>query len=248
MLEWSIYFYADIAIKQIQKVKNLSIGFLLLFALSSFSNLEDEVFLDNSEKISSIYETLKGANKPDFELFEKAYLGYIDLKLSGFLSLEKEILSIVDFRLASNKERLWVIDLKSKTILHHTLVAHGKASGEEYALDFSNEKNSHKSSLGFYITEETYVGKNGLSLRLRGLERGFNTNARDRYVVIHGADYATKSYINEHGTLGHSEGCPAVPMGEHLNIIEITKEGTCLFIYFPDDAYLRKSNFMMDVF
>ncbi|MEQ8625688.1 MAG: murein L,D-transpeptidase catalytic domain family protein [Vicingaceae bacterium] len=229
-------------------MKNLFIGFVLLFSLSSFSNLEVEDFSEHSVKISSIYESLVGAKKPDFELFEKAYLGYIDLKLSGFLSLDKEILSIVDFRVASNKERLWVIDLKSKTILHHTLVAHGEGSGKEYALDFSNEINSHKSSLGFYITEDTYVGKNGLSLRLRGIERGFNTNALERYVVIHGADYATKSYLKENGMLGNSKGCPAVPMGEHLNIIEITKEGTCLFIYFPDDAYLRQSNFIMDVF
>jgi len=229
-------------------MKHLSIGLLLLFVLSSFSVLEGEDLSKNSVKISSIYEALKGAKKPDFELFEKAYLGYIDLKLSGFLSVDKEVLSIVDFRVASNKERLWVIDLKSKTILHHTLVAHGEGSGKEYALDFSNEINSHKSSLGFYITEDTYVGKNGLSLRLRGLERGFNTNALERYVVIHGADYATESYLKENGILGNSKGCPAVPMGEHLNIIEITKEGTCLFIYFPDDAYLRQSNFIMDVF
>lgn len=229
-------------------MKSLSIGLLLLFTLSSFSEPEGESFAKSAVKISSIYEALQGAKKPDFELFEKAYLGYIDLKLSGYLSLEKEILSIVDFRLASNKKRLWVIDLKSKTILHHTLVAHGEGSGKEYALDFSNEINSHKSSLGFYITEETYVGKNGLSLRLRGLERGFNTNARERYVVIHGADYATNSYLKENGMLGNSKGCPAVPTGEHLNIIEITKEGTCLFIYFPDDAYLRQSNFIMDVF
>ena len=229
-------------------MKNFTIGCLLLFALSSFSEDEREVCSEYSVKISSIYETLKGAKKPDFELFEKAYLGYIDLKLSGYLSLEKEILSIVDFRVESSKERFWIIDLKSKTILHHTLVAHGEGSGKEYALDFSNEINSHKSSLGFYITEETYIGKNGLSLRLRGLERGFNTNARERYVVIHGAEYATKGYLKENGMLGNSEGCPAVPMGEHLNIIEITKEGTCLFIYFPDDAYLRQSSFMMDVF
>jgi len=227
-------------------MKNLIFGCLFLLGLSSWTISGEES--KDAVLISSIYEDLQGAKKPDFELFEKAYLGYIDLKLSGYLNLEKEILSIVDFRVSSNEERLWVIDLKSKTILHHTLVAHGEASGKEYALDFSNDLNSHKSSLGFYITEETYEGKNGLSLRLRGLERGFNTNASERYVVIHGADYATKSYLKEKGTLGNSEGCPAVPMGEHLNIIEITKEGTCLFLYFPDDAYLRKSNFMMDVF
>lgn len=227
-------------------MKKLLLGCIFFIGFSSWIISSEEP--KAAERISSIYENLEGAKKPDFELFEKAYLGYIDLKLSGHLNLEKEVLTIVDFRISSKKERLWVIDLKSKIILHHTLVAHGEASGKEYALDFSNEFNSHKSSLGFYITEETYVGKNGLSLRLRGLERGFNTNARERYVVIHGADYATKSYLNENGALGNSEGCPAVPMGEHLTIIEITKGGTCLFLYFPDDAYLQKSNYMMDVF
>lgn len=230
----------------LEKMKKLLLGCIFFFGFSSWIISSEEP--KAAERISSIYENLQGAKKPDFELFEKAYLGYIDLKLSGHLNLEKEVLTIVDFRISSKKERLWVIDLKSKIILHHTLVAHGEASGNEYALDFSNEFNSHKSSLGFYITEETYVGKNGLSLRLRGLERGFNTNARERYVVIHGADYATKSYLNENGALGNSEGCPAVPMGEHLTIIEITKGGTCLFLYFPDDAYLQKSNYMMDVF
>lgn len=200
----------------------------------------------NSHYLGSIYEELSGASKPDFELFEKAYLGYIDLKLSGHLASDKEILSIVDFRIPSNQERFWVIDLKSRTVLHHTLVAHGENSGKKYALDFSNEVNSHKSSLGFYVTQETYYGKNGLSLRLKGLERGFNSNARKRYVVLHGADYATEEYLEQNGTLGNSEGCPAIPMGIHKSIIELTKNGTCLFIYYPDINYIEKSMYFMD--
>jgi len=196
--------------------------------------------------LSSIYEELKGEEKPEFRLFEKAYLGYIDLKLSGFLSNEKEILSIIDFRLPSNKKRMWVIDLEQKLVLYHTFVAHGENSGEAYALEFSNQVNSHKSSLGFYVTQETYIGKNGLSLRLRGIERGFNSNARERYVVLHGANYAGEQYLKEHGTLGNSEGCPAIPMEIHQEVIELTKEGTCLFIYFPDLNYLEKSSFMME--
>lgn len=196
----------------------------------------------------SIFEELKGVVKPDFGLFERAYLGYIDLKLSGFLNNEKEILSLIDFRLPSTEKRLWVIDLKNKTILYHTLVAHGENSGKKYAIEFSNRINSHKSSLGFYITEETYIGKNGLSLRLRGVERGFNSNAKERYVVLHGADYATDEYIEEHGILGNSEGCPAIPMGLHKEIISLTKSGTCLFIYFPDLDYLEKSSYMMTDF
>jgi len=199
--------------------------------------------------VGSIYEELDGASKPDFELFEMAYLGYIDLKLSGLIRSDKEILSIIDFRLPSNQKRFWVIDIKNKEILYNTLVAHGENSGEEeYALSFSNRTNSHQSSLGFYRTEETYYGKNGLSLRLKGLERRFNSNARERYVVLHGADYATQEYLDKHGKLGNSEGCPAIPMGIHKEVINVTKEGTCLFIYFPDLKYIEGSDFMLEGF
>jgi hypothetical protein len=215
-------------------------AFILLFVLCSFVN--------HPKALGSIYDELTGEDKPDFELFERAYLGYIDLKLSGYITSKKEILSIIDFRLPSSEKRMWVIDLKGHNILYHTYVAHGENSGKEYAIEFSNKINSHKSSLGFYITQETYIGRNGLSLRLNGLERGFNTNARERYVVIHGADYATEDYLERNGVLGNSEGCPAVPMGVHKNIIEVTKGGTCLFIYFPDLDYLERSSFMMNNF
>ena len=219
------------------------ITFLALFSLL-FVGASDSKS-SRSSLAKSVYMELIGQERPAQDVFEKAYLGYIDLKLSGHLNNHKEILSPIDFRIHSNKKRLWVIDLKSKTILHHTFVAHGENSGKEYAMDFSNRINSHQSSLGFYITEETYIGKNGLSLRLRGLERKFNSNARNRLVVLHGADYAGPEYIKKHGLLGNSEGCPAVPMGEHRNIIEITKGGTCLFIYFPDAKYLENSEYML---
>ncbi len=227
--------------KQLTSISLLGVLFFFVSAGNKQKNT-------TTHYLGSIYEELKGAVKPDFELFERAYLGYIDLKLSGLLTNQKDILSLVDFRIPSNKERFWVIDLKNKAILYHTLVAHGENSGKEYALDFSNQINSHKSSLGFYITEDTYIGKNGLSLRLRGIERGFNSNAKERYVVLHGADYATADYLKKHGTLGNSEGCPAIPMGIHKEIINLTKEGTCLFIYFPDQHYLEKSSFMMEGF
>tara|TARA_B100000965_G_scaffold334323_1_gene299572 strand:+ start:69 stop:776 length:708 start_codon:yes stop_codon:yes gene_type:complete len=191
----------------------------------------------------SIYEELKGNNKPEFVLFEKAYLGYIDLKLSGIIPSENHIFSIVDFRLPSTQKRLWIIDLESKVILFNTYVAHGENSGKEYALNFSNIENSHQSSLGYYLTEETYIGKNGLSLKLKGLEYGINHNARKRHIVFHGADYATKTYIDQNGILGNSEGCPAVPMELHQSIINLTKNGSCLFIYFPDNNYFENSQY-----
>jgi len=196
----------------------------------------------------SIYQDLEGDSKPEFHLFEKAYLGFIDLKLSGLLNPNKNILSIVDFRLSSKEKRMWIIDIEKKEVLYNIYVAHGKNSGEEYATYFSNTPNSLQSSLGFYVTKETYYGKNGLSLKLKGLERGFNTNAQKRYIVLHGADYANKEYLDEHGILGNSEGCPAIPMNLHKEIIELTKGGTALLIYYPDIAYLEESSFMMELF
>jgi hypothetical protein len=217
---------------------------LIRFRAGSSTNTAPEHFIPRS-----VYEELEGSVKPDVTLFEKAYLGFIDLKLSGYISPDKNILSIVDFRLPSNKKRLWVIDLESRSILFHTYVAHGENSGDDkYALNFSNNINSHKSSLGFYLTQETYEGKNGLSLKLKGLEYGFNHNARKRYIVLHGADYATEKYINENGKLGHSEGCPAVPMGIHKSIIEVTKGGSCLLIYFPDIYYTENSRYFLEGF
>jgi hypothetical protein len=217
--------------------------------LSPYLKAEPHSSAANSEAhYSSIYKELKGSVKPDFELFEKAYLGYIDLKLSGHLEPSNTIFSLVDFRLPSKEKRFWVIDLESRTILFHTYVAHGENSGKDYALDFSNTVNSHKSSLGYYRTSETYIGKNGLSLRLEGLEYGFNHHARERYIVLHGADYATEEYLKENGTLGNSEGCPAIPMGVHQSIIEVTKGGSCLFIYFPDNKYLENSNYFFKGF
>jgi hypothetical protein len=228
----------------------IKFGILAVILLAiNFSTIASSPTKAKVESASgSIYRQLVGASKPEFSLFEKAYLGYIDLKLSGLLPFNKNILSIIDFRLPSQKKRMWVIDLKSKTILHHTYVAHGENSGGKYAIDFSNTVGSHQSSLGFYITQETYIGKNGLSLRLRGLEHGFNSNARERLVVLHGADYATEEYLKKNGTLGNSEGCPAIPMGLHIPVIELTKEGTCLFMYFPDAKYLENSNLILDEF
>ncbi len=218
-----------------------------IFILISFFTLS-AFYTGNPIKLSPLYEELEGDNKPDLALFEKAYLGYIDLKLNGQLNPNKEILTIIDFRRSSNEKRMWVIDLKTKKILHHTYVAHGENSGKEYAVSFSNQENSHKSSLGFYLTKETYYGKNGLSLRLEGLERKFNSNARKRYIVLHGADYANPNYIKENGILGNSEGCPAIPMEIHKPIIELTKNGTCLFIYYPNINYLEESNYMMGIY
>ncbi len=178
-------------------------------------------------------------NLPKFECFSKAFEGYNQLKSQGVVV--KEFLTIIDFSLSSNVERLWVINMLTKKVVLKSLVAHGRNSGDEFADKFSNTSESFQSSLGFYATGEVYQGKHGLSLRFDGLEYGINDNARNRAVVIHGADYASEKFSKTHGRLGRSQGCPAVPYSIHKEFINTIKDKSCLFIYHPSRAYVAKS-------
>jgi len=125
--------------------------------------------------------------------------------------------------------------------LYRTYVAHGQNSGNEYATSFSNEPDSYKSSLGFYITKRTYYGRNGLSLRIDGVDTGYNDMAGKRNIVLHGSSYATDKYMTSNGALGTSLGCPAIPSAVSPRIIRAVKNGSCLFIYHPTTAYLENS-------
>ncbi|MDQ3395423.1 MAG: murein L,D-transpeptidase catalytic domain family protein [Bacteroidota bacterium] len=206
--------------------------------------VEVENSLDTEKIIQDLYNSIKGSDeKPNYKVFRKALIGYYHLKASNKLSDKKDYLTIVDFSLSSNKERLWIIDLKNKQILFYSLVAHGKNTGDEYAANFSNLPNSFMSSIGFYVTGEIYHGKHGLSLRLDGQEKEFNSEARQRAVVMHGADYVSKDFIKKAGRLGRSLGCPAIPVEIHKEIITALSEKTCLFIYHPDKSYEEKSSF-----
>ncbi len=171
------------------------------------------------------------------EVFNEAIVGYLNLKAQGHLS-DKKLLTVVDFQKPSTEKRLWVIDLEQKQVLFHSLVAHGKNSGENIAQSFGNILNSEKSSLGFYVTQDIYMGKHGVSLKLAGKDSGFNTNALDRNVVMHGADYVSEDFISQHGRLGRSQGCPALPMENHREIIDTVKGQTLLFIHGNDKAYM----------
>jgi len=144
---------------------------------------------------------------------------------------------VVDFDLPSTEKRLWVLDLAKNEILFHTLVAHGHNSGENEATNFSNTDQSNMSSLGFYATGSEYEGKHGHSLRLQGLDEGFNTNAAARSVVMHGADYVSEDFIKQNGRLGRSLGCPALPMDQYAQIIDAVDGGTCLFLNKSDAGY-----------
>jgi L,D-transpeptidase catalytic domain len=189
------------------------------------------------DKIVSAYETLNSNNcgTPKYECFSMALEGYYNLKEKGLI--KKDILTVIDFSMSSTRKRLWVIDMTNNKVLFNSYVSHGMNSGGEYASKFSNADSSNKSSLGFYATGEMYQGKHGLSLKLDGLERGINNNARKRSVVVHGADYADASVFKSQKMLGRSQGCPAIPEKIKTKLIKKIKGKSCLFIYYPARSY-----------
>lgn len=172
-----------------------------------------------------------------FGTFAKAMTGYLNLRQDGKLAEDKQVLTVIDFDLPSTEKRLWVLDLGKKEILFHTLVAHGHNSGDNEATNFSNTDQSNMSSLGFYATGSEYEGKHGHSLRLAGLDEGYNTNAAARSVVMHGANYVSEDFIKQNGRLGRSLGCPALPMDQYSQIIDAVNGGTCLFLNKSDAGY-----------
>jgi hypothetical protein len=175
--------------------------------------------------------------------FEYALKGYYYLLERHWLN-KTNVLSIVDMSQSSRNKRLYVLDMDEKKVLINTYVAHGRASGGEFAQSFSNSPSSHKSSLGFYVTQGTYYGNNGLSLRIRGMERGFNDRAGGRNVVVHGSQYVGPDFLEMNKFCGRSYGCPAVPADECETIIDLIKEGSVLFIYHPTKKYISKSKIL----
>lgn len=180
----------------------------------------------------------------NYEVFSKALTGYENLKKAGLLSQDSHLLTICDFSMSSNTKRLWIIDLEDKKVLFNSLVAHGKNTGEEFATNFSNKESSLQSSLGFYITDATYQGDNGYSLKLLGMDKGFNDAAYRRAIVMHGADYVSDAFAAMHKRIGRSWGCPAVPRELTQSIINTIKGKNCLFIYYPDQNYLSSSEWL----
>lgn len=189
------------------------------------------------------------------QLYEKLHLESLGLSsqayfhaIAGFEKMQnagkfsgQHLLSIIDFTKPSSKKRLFVIDLLNGKILFNTYVAHGQNSGTLYAEKFSNKPSSFQSSLGFYETNETYIGKHGYSLHLNGLEKGINDKVNERAIVVHGAAYVSEEMIHSQGYIGRSWGCPAIPEKLSRSIIDKIKDGTCLFIFANDNQYLNHS-------
>jgi len=198
-----------------------------------------KVVLDDFETYSK--ELYTALNEPalDYTAFETALKGFVKLQLEDKIR-NTAYLTIIDMSRSANDHRFFVINLSEKRVEHKSVVAHGRNSGGEFARHFSNREGSFKTSLGFYRTAETYHGKHGLSLRLDGLEKS-NSNARERAIVIHAADYVSQNFIEKFGRLGRSLGCPSLPKEGYDRIVETIKEGTLLFIYFPEQQYLSNS-------
>lgn len=218
----------------------LLIGFFFFTINSAFSYKPESTKLTETvvnksieAKVEAVYNNLATNNfmLPKKKSFTKAMEGYFQLKERGVV--QKDILTLVDYSLSSKVNRLWVIDLKNNIILFQSLVSHGRNSGNEFAANFSDKPESYKSSLGFYVTGETYYGKHGYSLRLDGLEKGVNSNARARAIVVHGADYVSEKFAQQNGRLGRSLGCLALSQDLTKEVIDTIKNKSCLFVYYP---------------
>ena len=155
-------------------------------------------------------------------------------------------LTICDMSQSSREKRMYIINMEEEKLVMNTRVAHGRNSGAEFATRFSNKCESLQTSLGFYITRSTYTGGHGLSLKINGVEPGFNDLAGKRNIVIHGAGYMEESWLHHSNYMGRSYGCPAVPQQDCNSVINTIKNGTCLFIYHPDKNYLHGSKILND--
>ena len=207
---------------------------------SGFSN--EQAVVASAHQRSADFETSLRALYADiapqrlglrYEVFREAMVGYLNLRRAGELDPSRKLLTVIDFEQSSSQKRLYVLDLEHKKVLFNTLVAHGRGSGDDTPDRFSNQPDSHMSSLGFFVTGETYEGKHGYSLHLNGKDEGFNSNAFNRSVVMHAADYVSEDFVKQHGHLGRSHGCPALPPMLNAPIINQLKNGTCLFLYSP---------------
>lgn len=206
-----------------------------LFAFDNFEKGATSVvsIIKESQIIDSlaneIYTDLE-TNELDFTVFLSAFNGYYQYSKNGLIE-NKDVLTIIDFDKTSDQKRFFIIDIYNHKILYNSYVAHGQKTGELEAEAFSNRENSHQSSLGFYLTDNTYFGKHGLSLRLDGLTKGLNDNARKRNIVVHSADYVSEEFIKKNNRLGRSWGCPALPEEGYEEVIELIKDRSLLFVF-----------------
>jgi len=183
---------------------------------------------------------LKLAPRLSPRAIESALTALKRLQASG-AKVRSDVLAVIDYTKPSTERRLWVFDLVHTRVLFEELAAHGKNSGDNQAVRFSNAPNSLMTSVGAFLTGDTYSGKHGLSLRLQGLEKGFNDNSMERAIVIHGAAYVSDPIARTKGRIGRSWGCPAVRPEISRRLIETVQGGTLLLAYYPDHSWLQNA-------
>lgn len=240
----------------VQKIKPkilMSLAIAILVTTASFSFTGDNTefcYTEATPSTTAVTQPIKLFNALNLGLtgvseaaFDCAIKGWEKLKAAGEIRNDS-VISIIDFTKTSDQKRLFVINLHTGRLLFNTWVSHGRNSGLSKAALFSNEQSSYKSSLGFYVTENTYQGKHGYSLRLKGEEAGINDRAEERGIVMHAADYVNESFIKSRGYIGRSEGCPAIPQQIHQQLISQIKNGSCLFIYSDNTSYLSQSQLL----
>ena len=217
--------------------KLLLFSLLILFSTQAFNNKTSNPIEGWKNSIA----TLSSKFNISIDALQNAVKVYQQLKLSGQLN-NQQFLTIADFSKPSSEKRLFIINMEKMELVFHSLVAHGRNSGKQMAEKFSNKMESYQSSIGFFITGNIYKGKHGMSLQLEGIEAGINDKAKQRAIVVHGADYVNEALIKKQGYIGRSLGCPAVPKNQVKDIIQTIKGSSLFYIHAPDKSYLQKSN------
>jgi hypothetical protein len=228
------------------KIKLILSAAVSLFFLSGWSFFKPSVAIPHGaeEWVTGHIQLINAqASNIDRDVLKMSLVAYMKARQHGLN--QKQLLTIIDYSKPSTERRLWVVDLKRDKVLFNTWVTHGKNSGELQATSFSNELGSLKSSIGVFLTiGEPYIGSNGYSLRLLGLERGINDNAYRRDIVFHGAWYADHKVALKYRELGRSWGCPAVNEETARPLINTIRDKTLVFVYYPDRRWINHSAFL----
>ena len=201
--------------------------FILIFSFFE-TTASNQVSFSNNDSLVSLFKNMNSSDL-SFDTYKLAMEGYVFYRSEGLIT--SNIMAIIDYNLPSTSKRLFILDVSNNSIIYSSLVAHGRNSGKNIASDFSNVEGSHKSSIGFFKTKEMYTGKHGISLRLDGLEKGINDNARKRNTGSHNADYVSDEFIAKNKRLGRSHGCPAIPVKNYDKVLDLLNDEILLYIH-----------------
>jgi len=245
MYQEQLLFKAENKLKNMKIACRLALLISLFLMIASVSSLASALENNPNNGIENMSKSLflQTHKQLNPQVLKLALQAFFKARAEG---LEKKpILTVIDYSLPSNKKRLWVMDLSSQKILFNTIVAHGKNSGDNYSsTKFSDSDGSLQSSLGLFLTESTYIGHNGYTLRLKGLEQGINSHAEERRIVMHPAWYVSQDLVDHGGLIGRSWGCPALDKKVATPLINTIKNGSIIFAYYPDKHLLESSKFI----